>query len=201
MRGEGTDNVDVDQLDADLEFILIDKAKAKSDILQRITNLKGHGGVRMYAEVYKWFTETSGQGLMEQMQAMMDPKPAVKEEETAEAIEAWEEKMNRLARYGEEYKLPETGKKVALKKILIGKIRDHFELWEFESPKPTFETLLKRVKDQARSKKLDRDVQRGRTGVSLGANQANTQQWQEPAYAHVPTQQHQVAHTGYQPGK
>ena len=196
MRGEGTDNVDVDQLDADLEFILIDKAKAKSDILQRITNLKGHGGVRMYAEVYKWFTETSGQGLMEQMQAMMDPKPASKEEETAEAIEAWEEKMNRLARYGEEYKLPETGKKVALKKILIGKIRDHFELWEFESPKPTFETLLKRAKDQARSKKLDRDVQRGRTGVSLGANQANTQQWQDPACAHVPPQQHQVGDVG-----
>ena len=75
------------------------------------------------------------------MQAMMDPKPASKEEETAEAIEAWEENMNRLARYGEEYKLPETGKKVALKKILIGKIRDHFERWEFESPRPTFEDL------------------------------------------------------------
>merc|ERR1712078_956871 len=102
------------------EFILIDKAKAKSDILQRITNLKGHGGVRMYAEVYKWFTETSGQGLMEQMQAMMDPKPAGKEEETAEAIEAWEEKLNTLSRYRDEYKLCETGKKVPLKKMLIG---------------------------------------------------------------------------------
>ena len=64
----------MDKLDADLELILIDKAKAKSDIFQKITNLLKHGGVRMYAEVYKWFTETSGQGLMEQMQAMMDPK-------------------------------------------------------------------------------------------------------------------------------
>ena len=44
-----------------------------------------------------------------------------KEEETAEAIEAWEERMNRLSRYGDEYKLPETGKKVALKKILIAR--------------------------------------------------------------------------------
>ena len=112
MRGEGTDKVDVDQLDADLEFILIDKAKAKSDILQRITNLKGHGGVRMYAEVYKWFTETSGQGLMEQMQAMMDPKPASKEEETAEAIEAWEEKMNRLARTGKNTSCPKPGRRL-----------------------------------------------------------------------------------------
>ena len=167
----------MEELDSDLEYILIDKAKAKSDILQRLTNLQKHGGIRMYAEVYKWFTETSGQGLMEQMQATMNPKAATKEEETSEAIEAWEDKMNRLARYGEEYKLPETGKKVALKNMLVGNIRDNFELWEFECPKPSFEELLKRVKDQARSKKLERDVQIGRTGVSLGANQDNWQQW------------------------
>ena len=50
----------MEKLDTDQEFILIDKAKTKSDILQRVTNLQKHGGVRMYAEVYKWFTETSG---------------------------------------------------------------------------------------------------------------------------------------------
>ena len=52
----------------------------------------------MYAEVYKWFTETSGQGLMEQTALMMNPKQAAKEEDIAEAIEMWEEKVNRLAR-------------------------------------------------------------------------------------------------------
>ena len=51
---EGAKTLDVDQLDRDLEFLLIDKAKAGSSILQRITNLKNHGGIRMYAEVYKW---------------------------------------------------------------------------------------------------------------------------------------------------
>ena len=40
----------------------------------------------------------------------------------------------------------------------------------------SFEELLKRVKDQARSKKLERDVQKGRAGISLGANQANNPQ-------------------------
>ena len=107
--------------------------------------------------------------------------------------------MNRLARYGEEYKLPETGKKVAFKNMLVGKIRDNFELWEFECLKPLFEELLKRVKDQARSKKLERDVQRGRTGVSLGANQDNRQQWSnqqqpwgEPGST-LKTQQHDVS--------
>ena len=59
----------------------------------------------MYAEVYKWFTETSGQGPMEQTALMMNPKPAAKEEDIAEAIEMWEEKVSRLARHGEDYKL------------------------------------------------------------------------------------------------
>ena len=54
----------------------------------------------MYAEVYKWFTETSGLGLMEQAAKLMDPKQASKEEEIAEAIELWEEKTYRPARHG-----------------------------------------------------------------------------------------------------
>ena len=37
--------VDVRQLDKDLEFILIDKAKPGSDVMHRITNLKKHGGL------------------------------------------------------------------------------------------------------------------------------------------------------------
>ena len=43
----------------------------------------------MYAEVYKWFTETSGLGLAEQMGLLMNPKPANKEEDIAEVIETW----------------------------------------------------------------------------------------------------------------
>ena len=110
---EGFGPIDVRQLDTDLEFILIDKAKPKSGILQRITNLQKHGGVRMYAEVYKWFTETSGQGLMEQTALMMNPKPAATEEDIAEAIEMWKEMVNRLARHGADYKLSEALKKVS----------------------------------------------------------------------------------------
>ena len=100
---------------------------------------------------------------LEEPEAWWADLAAVKEEETAESIDAREEKTNRSARYGNEHKLPETGKKVALKKMLIGKTRDNFKLWGYESPKLTFEALMKRVKDQARSKELERDVQRGRT--------------------------------------
>ena len=122
----------------------------------------------MYAEVYKWFTETSGLGLMEQAAKAMSPSQAAKEDNVADAIELWEEKMNRLARHGEEYQLSEAFKKVALEKILVGKLRDNFELWQAD--KLPFEELLKKVKEHARAKKLDTDAGQGRAGVSLGAH-------------------------------
>ena len=114
-----------------------------------------------------------GTDLMEQSAHIMQPKAASREEDIAEAVEAWQEKINMLARHGDDYKMPENFKKVALENILVGKLRDNFEQWEFETPKPTFEDLFKRVKEQARSKKLERDVQKGRKGISLGVNQAN----------------------------
>ena len=67
--------------------------------------------------------------------------------------------------------MSEALKKVALKNILVGKTKDNFELWE--SDKMPFEELLRRVKDQARAKKLEKDAQRGRSGISLGMSQSN----------------------------
>ena len=66
--------------------------------------------------------------MVEQAAKAMSPTQAAKEENISEAIELWEEKMNRLARHGEEYQLSEAFKKAALKKILVGKLRDNFEL-------------------------------------------------------------------------
>ena len=57
---------------------------------------------------------------MEQPAHIMQPKAASKEEDIAEAVEAWEEKINRLARHGDDYKMPENFKKVALQNILVG---------------------------------------------------------------------------------
>ena len=156
----------VEQLGSDLSCLLIDKSKIGSDILRRVQNVESHGGIRMYAEVYKWFTETSGLGLMEQASRLMAPKRAAKEDLVAEAIELWEEKVNRLARFGEEYQLNEAFKKTALKKILTGKVLDRFEHWQTE--RLTFDDLLRRVKEQARSHKLDADVSNGRTGMATG---------------------------------
>ena len=65
IQESGPDDIrnDAHQPDTDLEFILIDKAKPGSDIMYQITNLKWHGGVHMYAEVYMWFMETFSPGL------------------------------------------------------------------------------------------------------------------------------------------
>ena len=133
--------------------------------------------------MYQWFTETSGLGLTEQAALLMNPKAASKEEDIAEVIETWEEKVNRLARHGDAYHLPEAFKKVALKAMLVGKIKDNFELWEAD--KLSFEEHLKKVKEQARTKKLDRDVQRGKTGVALGSNNGNREQWQKGGSAQM----------------
>ena len=108
----------------------------------------------------------------------MNPKAASKEEDIAEVIETWEERVNRLARHGVAYRLPEEFKKVALKAMLVGKIKDNYELWEAD--KLSFGQLLKKVKEQARAKKLDRDVQKGKTGVALGANNTQWEPWRLP---------------------
>ena len=49
----------------------------------------------MFAEVYKFSTETSGRGLSQEVMKLMKPKQAAKEANIAEEIEAWEEHMNR----------------------------------------------------------------------------------------------------------
>ena len=67
--------LDILQLDAGLEFLLVEKAKMGSGILQRVTNVQEYGGSRMYVEAYKWFTETSGLGFAEQTARLMDPSP------------------------------------------------------------------------------------------------------------------------------
>ena len=67
---------DLDRLARDLEFILVDKAQVGSDVLRRINNARPRGGIMMYADIYRWFTETSGLGLAEQTARLMNPRPS-----------------------------------------------------------------------------------------------------------------------------
>ena len=78
--------IDTEQLGSDLSFILVDKTKLKWRHSIRIQNLKAQGGIKMYAEVYRWFTETSGLGLMGQAAQLMSPKAAAKESDVARPL-------------------------------------------------------------------------------------------------------------------
>ena len=120
----------------------------------------------MYVEVYKLFTETSGQGLTQELTQLMSPPQAKRESDVSEAIETWEGRMNRLARHGKDYELSSECKKVALKRILIGKILDRYDLYVAEQL--PFEQIFKKVKDQAMTAKLETDVAQGRSGVAIG---------------------------------
>ena len=70
-----------------MKSVLIDKAKG--DIHTRINNAKYKGGAFLYADLYKWFTETSGLGLAEQVVKLISPDRIKKEEDLAETLETW----------------------------------------------------------------------------------------------------------------
>ena len=105
----------------------------------------------------------------------MKPAPVRKEDGIAQAIELWEEHGSRLARHGADYAQGSACKKVALKKILVGKVKETYELWKTE--KLSCEQRLRKSKELARAKKLDTDVVRGRPGVALGAAQETQGAW------------------------
>ena len=94
---------------------------------EEIINAKGKGGAYIYANIYKWFTETSGLGLAELAAKLMNPAPAKKEEMIAECIDQWEERCSRLSSFGPEHELGEVYKTAALKKILVGEAVRNFE--------------------------------------------------------------------------
>ena len=76
-------------------------------------------------------------------------------------------KCGQLQQYGEQYRPADEFNKVALKKSLVGKTKGDFDLWKSETKE--FDGLLRKVKEHAKSNKLDNDAARGRAGVAVGA--------------------------------
>ena len=86
----------------------------------------------MYAVIYKWFTETSGQGVVEQSMKLVYHDQAKREDQIAETIEAWKEKCIRLASYASEHELATVYNMAALKKILVGEALRNYVVWKPE---------------------------------------------------------------------
>ena len=112
------DGLDVQQLDRDLLNVLMEKAVGT--VNTKVTNGEAKGGIHVYTEVYKWFTETSGLGLAEQARKLMHPDPIKKGEELADRIEDWVQKVDRLSRHGSDYEMAPAFKMAAIQHLLIG---------------------------------------------------------------------------------
>ena len=108
---------------------------------------------------------------------LMYPGPPKREEELAEHVEMWQDKIRRLEAHGEEFKLAPVFKINALRTLMIGKSKEYFDLWEADKdhtdPTKSYEELLAKVKDYSRRNKLDNSakekMQHGGDPMDVGA--------------------------------
>ena len=80
--------------------------------------------------LYRWFTEISGLGLTSQAMKLMHPDPPKKEEDIAECLDNWVERVRRLEAHGSKYALPPLYKVTAMKLLMVGRAKENYEIWE-----------------------------------------------------------------------
>ena len=68
--------------------------------------------------------------VLEQARRLMHPEPPRREEEFAEHVEMWQDRMRRLEAHGGEYILAPVFKINALRMLMISKAKEYFDLWE-----------------------------------------------------------------------
>ena len=97
-------------------------------------------------------------GIAERARKLMEPDPPKREEDMSEIIEKWEEQCIRMEDMG--HGLPMIYRLIALRKLVIGVGKQHPEVWEGDmnsmKDKDKYEALIKKVKDYAKKKKLDK---------------------------------------------
>ncbi len=92
------------RLPGDVWNILMDKTE--NEAYDKIKMVQKGDGISAYGVSYRWFTDVSGLGLAEQDRMLLHPSPPKREEDLAEHVEMWQDKMRRLEAQGEEFKLP-----------------------------------------------------------------------------------------------
>ena len=81
-------DLDMDKLNADLYYILVEKTTGES--INKVKSVKEGCGLLAYFKIYWWFVKTSGIAIQDRSRKTMYPGQIVKEEKMAEAIEEWE---------------------------------------------------------------------------------------------------------------
>ena len=90
-----------EQFEQDLKNILVEKSVGT--VHTKVNNGMKKGGVYIYVDIYKFFTETSGLGLTAQARKLMQPEPAKNEQELNTRLEDWTQKCDRRAEVGAEF--------------------------------------------------------------------------------------------------
>ena len=109
-------NLSIERLDQDLSNVLMENAVGT--VHTRVMNGDDKVGIHIDTEVYKWSTETSGVGLAEQARKLMHPDPVKREDEPADRIEDWVQKVDRLSRHGSDYDMAPAFKMAAIHHVL-----------------------------------------------------------------------------------
>ncbi len=94
----------------------------------------------------------------------MHPEQPRKEQELAEHVEMWLDKMRRLEAHGDEYKLAPESKINLLRMLMTVKAKEYFDLWEGDRVRTdaakSYAELLNKVKDYARRINLGTTAQK-----------------------------------------
>ena len=117
----------------------------------KVNNGMKKGGVYIYVDIYKFFTETSGLGLTAQARKLMQPEPAKNEQELTNRLEDWTQKCDRLAEFGAEFELQPVYKTAALECLLVGESQRLFEVWKLEGL--TFDKIMAKLEKYARGRR------------------------------------------------
>ena len=98
------ENLDKDLFDKDLRNVLVEKAVGT--VHTKVNNGLAKGGVYVYVDIYKHFTETSGLGLAAQALKLIHPDNVNSDDDLAVRLEDRVQKCNRLPDFGDAHELP-----------------------------------------------------------------------------------------------
>jgi D-3-phosphoglycerate dehydrogenase len=131
--------------------------KTESEAYFRVKSVEPGNGIEAFVKIVKWFMGTSGLGLQEKARSIMAPVPPKSEGELADAVEKWLEGLRLIGNH-KGYEMSYRLRVTALKMIMIGKAKDHFEQWEEELRDDTednWKKLLGKVQDYATRRRLE----------------------------------------------
>ena len=118
----------LEDFNKDLLCILMDKCEGET--YDKLKGMQSKPGAEVYMIIYRWFTEISGLGLSMQAAKLMNPEPVKKEADLEHAVDKWAECNIKLESHGNQFGLAPLYKVIALKKLMVGRAKEHFDLWE-----------------------------------------------------------------------